>query len=115
MIIEKADEIYINFNPHGDHMWADSPGCLVDDDEDEKHIVRYVRGDIVDGLRERIEELEKIDPQKLNFATWLYNCGYISGHHDTVEGVYTHVGYEDHDTYHDDVVGELLNEILGES
>lgn len=41
----------------------------------------------------------------------VYNTGYNAGHNDTVEGQYTHVLPVDLDTYHSDVVGELLAEL----
>ena len=37
----------------------------------------------------------------------LYNSGYHAGHHDTVEGCYTHILPCDMSTYHDDVVAAL--------
>jgi len=39
---------------------------------------------------------------------WMYNQGYQAGHHDTVEGAFTDVHPDDIDTYHDDVVAELI-------
>ena len=44
----------------------------------------------------------------------VYNSGYAAGHHDTVEGQYTHILPVDMDTYHADVVGELLAELAKE-
>jgi len=41
----------------------------------------------------------------------VYNSGYAAGHHDTVEGQYTHILPVDMDTYHAGVVGELLAEL----
>jgi hypothetical protein len=49
---------------------------------------------------------------KLRKATIrLYNSGYHAGHHDTVEGGYTDILQCDMDTYHDDVVAEILSEL----
>ncbi|MGE4760372.1 hypothetical protein ACX1H4_14215 [Yersinia enterocolitica] len=42
----------------------------------------------------------------------LFNYGYGSGHHDTVEGQYTDIHRSDITTYHDDVVGELVEDLL---
>ncbi|MFA9207856.1 MAG: hypothetical protein ACEQSN_06235 [Yersinia sp. (in: enterobacteria)] len=42
----------------------------------------------------------------------LFNHGYGSGHHDTVEGQYTDIHRSDITTYHDDVVGELVEDLL---
>ena len=44
-------------------------------------------------------------------AIWLYNQGYQAGHHDTVEGMFTDVMPVDMDSYHDDVVADLLSEL----
>ena len=43
--------------------------------------------------------------------TRIYNSGYAAGRHDTVEGVFTDVHQSDMDSYHDDVVGELLEDL----
>jgi len=42
----------------------------------------------------------------------IYNLGYLSGHHDTVEGVCTPICYEDLDQYHSEEVTELLEDIF---
>jgi len=48
--------------------------------------------------------------------TWvpvrLYNAGYAAGHDDTVEACYTDVADCDKDTYHADIVAELLEHYL---
>ncbi len=41
-------------------------------------------------------------------AIYIYNCGYCAGHHGTVEGHYLHLVPEDMETYHAEVVEELL-------
>jgi hypothetical protein len=40
----------------------------------------------------------------------MYNKGYKAGHHATVEGQYVDILDEDMDTYHDDIVNEILSE-----
>ena len=42
------------------------------------------------------------------FMVHLYNLGYKSGHHDTVEGQYIDIFRQDMDTYHSDVVFDWL-------
>ena len=42
----------------------------------------------------------------------VYNSGYHAGHEDTVEGGYTDIFQCDMDSYHDDVVDELVSELL---
>ena len=41
---------------------------------------------------------------------YLYNAGYKSGHHDTVESQYTDVTHHDMRTYHHDVIEDLISE-----
>ena len=49
--------------------------------------------------------------QRLREATvYLYNSGYMAGHNDTVEACFTDIYECDMDTYHDDVVAELLTD-----
>jgi hypothetical protein len=40
----------------------------------------------------------------------LYNSGYHAGHHDTVEGYYVDILDCDMETYHEDIVAEILEE-----
>lgn len=49
-----------------------------------------------------------------NAATHLYNSGYESGHHDTVESCFTSVFSQDMDTYQEDVAEELLEDLLND-
>ena len=48
----------------------------------------------------------------LPLLTQIYNAGYGSGHHDTVEGCYTDVLPVDADIYQDDIVEELIMDLL---
>lgn len=61
-------------------------------------------------------ELEKkyqtLVAEKSSLYVSLFNHGYGSGHHDTVEGHYTDIHRGDITTYHDDVVGELVEDLL---
>jgi len=40
----------------------------------------------------------------------IYNCGYHAGHHDTVESQYVDIFSCDMDSYHGEVVEELIND-----
>lgn len=40
----------------------------------------------------------------------VYNAGYAAGHHDTVEGQYTHIENDDLGTYHEYEVAEIIKE-----
>jgi len=59
--------------------------------------------DCISTLRERIATLKKVSVR-------LYNQGYHAGHNDTVESCYTDILPVDMDTYHADVVAEILKE-----
>jgi len=62
-------------------------------------------------LPEDFRELKaKPDPQ-LKQATRLYNQGYMAGHEDTVEAVFTPLVDADMETYHSDVVEEIMKEM----
>lgn len=53
----------------------------------------------------RIDDINEI-------MTHIYNSGYKAGHHDTVEGGYTDIFSCDMDTYHEDLVAELVDDLL---
>jgi len=44
--------------------------------------------------------------------THVYDAGYHAGHHDTVEGGYVDVYPCDMDTYHEDIVEELVQGLI---
>ena len=44
-------------------------------------------------------------------AVHVYNSGYLTGHHDTVEGAFIDIVNCDMDTYHEDVVRDLLADL----
>lgn len=41
----------------------------------------------------------------------IYNTGYQSGHHDTVEGGFIDIHYADREEYHEDEVRELITDV----
>lgn len=47
--------------------------------------------------------------ETVNHATRIYNSGYMAGHQDTVEGCFTDILSADMETYHEDVVSELVD------
>ena len=47
----------------------------------------------------------------MKLAIHLYNSGYHAGHHDTVEGGYTDILTEDMDSYHEEEVLDLVNDL----
>ena len=74
-------------------MWVDLNGCSAQSADE--------IADTMQTLLDRNKLLEGV-------AVWLYNQGYQMGHHDTVEGMFTDVLDVDANTYHDDIVAELL-------
>jgi hypothetical protein len=61
-----------------------------------------------DAVKEALAQTQ--EPVVDAFMVHLYNVGYKSGHHDTVEGIYIDLFEQDMDTYHSDVVSEWLKE-----
>ena len=49
--------------------------------------------------------------QPMTNLVHIYNSGYLSGHHDTVEGVFTDIYYNDLGAYHEDEVAELVDDL----
>jgi hypothetical protein len=62
-------------------------------------------------LRSVIRELEAQVPT-LELFVELYNSGYASGHHDTVEGMFTDIHPTDKRTYHASEVLEIMTELM---
>lgn len=48
----------------------------------------------------------------INQLIEIYNSGYKAGHHDTVEGGYVDIWQCDMESYHEDNVRELLEEVV---
>ena len=59
-------------------------------------------------VEERRLERERLRPLFVR----IYNAGYEAGHHETVEGGFVNVQDCDKETYHSDVVQELLDDML---
>jgi hypothetical protein len=59
---------------------------------------------------ERQAVIEAENARLKTLLTRMYNKGYKAGHHATVEGQYVDILDEDMDTYHDDIVNEILSE-----
>ncbi|HDL7807342.1 TPA: hypothetical protein PXP49_001598 [Yersinia enterocolitica] len=59
-----------------------------------------------------IARVQQLVGEKNALYVSLFNYGYGSGHHDTVEGQYTDIHRSDITTYHDDIVGELVEDLL---
>jgi hypothetical protein len=41
---------------------------------------------------------------------YLYNAGYMRGHHDTVESQFTDIHHTDMDSYNEDIINEIIDE-----
>ena len=71
--------------------------------------------DIAHDLSEKLDKSARLlEAMTGNIATNLFNSGYESGHHDTVESCFTPVFSQDMDTYQQDVVEELLDDLLND-
>ena len=58
----------------------------------------------IKGLRAEVEALTK-------HTVHIYNAGYTQGHNDTVEGQYVDIVSSDMNSYHDDIVTNLIAEL----
>ena len=74
--------------------------------------------DEIESLRAQVADFQQanheIDAEVGRLKTQqvrLYNSGYHAGHEDTVEGGYTDVLPVDMDTYHDDIVADIVAEL----
>lgn len=65
---------------------------------------------VLQELTAKLKQAQEPDPQ-LKQATRLYNQGYMAGHEDTVEAVFTPLVDADMETYHSDVVEEIMKEM----
>lgn len=61
-------------------------------------------------VNRELQALEAENARLKTLLTRMYNKGYKTGHHATVEGQYVDILDEDMDTYHDDIVNEILSE-----
>lgn len=62
------------------------------------------------GDLERAQAREELadSAQARKLARRLYNLGYCSGHHDTVEGVYVDLYQQDLESFHEEEVDEIV-------
>ncbi|HEN3491680.1 hypothetical protein [Yersinia enterocolitica] len=68
--------------------------------------------EIFDAIIIKDEKHQALVAEKSSLYISLFNHGYGSGHHHTVEGYYTDIHRSDITTYHDDIVGELVEDLL---
>ncbi|ELH4238907.1 MULTISPECIES: hypothetical protein [Serratia] len=63
-----------------------------------------------DALAQRVEMLAVENSALKSRSIKLFNLGYLRGHESTVEGYFVDVHRNDIDTYHDDVVAEIIED-----
>jgi len=68
--------------------------------------------DRVDSLFKLCEQLESENKILKKRSVHIYNSGYKAGHHDSVEGGYVCIYYSDMDSYHEEEVEELIEELI---
>lgn len=64
----------------------------------------------VAALKKQHEALAAENAGLKSTSVKLYNHGYLNGHQSTVEGYFTDIHRNDIDTYHSDVVEEIIDE-----
>ncbi len=63
-----------------------------------------------DALADRVNALAVENEALKSRSIKLFNLGYLHGHESTVEGYFVDVHRNDIDTYHDDVVAEIIED-----
>jgi len=86
-------------------------------DEFRRQMMRIASGatgqDIPDDAHTIKAERDALLKQSLN-AVYIYNCGYASGHADTVNGCFVDVLSQDKNSYHSEDVEDLIRELANE-
>jgi len=68
--------------------------------------------ELKDGQAARAQGGQEEDGKgSLPWFVHVYNSGYEAGHHDTVEGGFTPIHFSDQDTYHEELVLEILEDL----
>lgn len=70
------------------------------------------RCDLTHTMAELVAELRAELAACRAAAVYLFNCGYMRGHHDTVEACFVDIHDSDMRTYQSDVVAEVIDEAL---
>jgi hypothetical protein len=79
--------------------------------EEATHDLHHETVALLEGAAQALAQPEpEQEPVVDAYIVHLYNLGYKSGHHDTVEGQYIDLFGQDMDTYHSDFVSEWLEE-----
>lgn len=100
-----------------DWKWASTPSIKIRDKEMDYWKECKEGYKMHDDSREYCKELIKLGKESNAFRnirevlTYVYNQGYKSGHHDTVESEYVDVFSCDMFTYHDDMIDEIVEEL----
>lgn len=63
-----------------------------------------------DAQQKRADALAVENAELKSLSIKLFNLGYLHGHESTVEGYFVDVHRNDIDTYHDDVVAEIIED-----
>ena len=66
---------------------------------------------VISGADDTVESLQNQVAALKASQVYLYNQGYGAGHNDTVEACYTDIHRDDVDTWHAEVVAELLADL----
>jgi len=74
----------------------------------EEAIAKLMADHIGHGMREKyMKHAEALMPLMVR----IYNTGYQSGHHDTVEGGFVDITYAEREEYHEEEVRELIVDV----
>ena len=74
-------------------------------------LVAAMRNNLPDFLTE-LTRLRDENKAMKEFGVLMYNHGYMNGHHHTVEGYFTDIHQCDMETYHEDVVSDIVEDLI---
>ncbi|MEG9791160.1 hypothetical protein V6X42_01545 [Serratia marcescens] len=72
--------------------------------------VKRTMAETIKELTDRVNALAVENQAQKSRSIKLFNLGYLHGHESTVEGYFVDVHRNDIDTYHDDVVAEIIED-----
>ncbi|HAX9724046.1 TPA: hypothetical protein JS159_002065 [Serratia marcescens] len=72
--------------------------------------VKLTMAETIKGLTDRVNALAVENAALKARSIKLFNLGYLRGHESTVDGYFVDVHWCDIDTYHDDVVAEIIED-----
>lgn len=109
-------EPFARENEHGEFVKFSDYEALVSELASSRQInaqtlqVKLTMAETIKELTDRVNALAVENAALKSRSIKLFNLGYLRGHESTVEGYFVDVHWCDIDTYHDDVVAEIIED-----